>query len=121
MGSCCEVLTVDDDRLVRWIVQDCIEEAGYPAHTAENAIEAMVKLKTVPDIHVMVTDMRLPIISGPQLIRKGLSLRPDLKIIILTGFADEMDIPAGYTVLSKPVRPAQLTAAVSLACDGSFY
>ena len=111
-----DVLIADDDRLVSWVVKEWVEETGRAAFLAENAVQALQLLKSRPAIQVLVTDLRMPVMDGNQLIREALKLRPDLKIVIMTGYINEAESTDRYQILEKPFRPSQLADALARVC-----
>jgi DNA-binding NtrC family response regulator len=117
METPCDILVVDDDRLVNWVVKQWVEGAGHTAYGAENAVQALRLLKSEMPIRVMVTDLRLPIFDGSELIREALKIKPGLGVIIMTGDALAADIPAGHEVLEKPFHPSDLEAALIRVCE----
>ncbi|MDB5393199.1 MAG: domain S-box-containing protein [Rhodospirillales bacterium] len=119
METPCNILVVDDDRLVNWVVKEWVEAAGYKAYTAENAVQALELLRSAVPIRVMVTDLRMPIFQGSELIREALKIKSDLDIIIMTGNAVPTDNPGGYEVLEKPFHPTDLKAALSRLCGSN--
>ena len=112
----CNVLVVDDDRLVNWVVKEWVEAAGCRALIAENAVQALEALKSTVPVRVMVTDFRMLVFDGNELIREALKLRPDLDIIIMTDHALPPYLLSRYQVLQKPFHPAELEAALSQRC-----
>jgi CheY-like chemotaxis protein len=59
----------------------------------------------------MVTDVRMPRMDGWTLAEQARELRPDLPVVYITGYSDELRPVQGATVLAKPFRPANLLAA----------
>jgi hypothetical protein len=113
MTVCYDVLVVDDDRLVIWILEECVREAGCSAHLATSAVEALEILKANAAIRLLVTDIRMPRMDGNQLIRQARQLRPDLEIVIVTGNVDEAEFRDEYPLIAKPFFPQQLTGVIS--------
>ena len=76
-----------------------------------------------PDIHLVLTDMVMPHMSGRQLGERLRALRPDLKIIYMSGYTDDVLVRTGalgpgMSFLQKPLRPEVLAAKVREALDG---
>jgi CheY-like chemotaxis protein len=112
----CDVLIADDDRLVNFVVKEWVENTGRKALTAENAIQALTMLRDNPDIRVLVTDLHLPVIDGNSLIREALKLRPNLKVIVITGYVNDLTVPGKYPIIAKPFYPADLAGALDDVC-----
>lgn len=113
MTVCCDVLVVDDDRLVIWIMEECVREAGCRALLAASAVEALEILNANAQIRLLVTDIRMPQIDGNELIRQARELRPGLEIVIVTGRADDAVFGDEYPLIKKPFFPQQLTDVIS--------
>lgn len=94
------VLVVDDEELVRMMAVDLFEELGCEVIEAASATEALAKLDARPDVSLMFTDCRMPGMSGPELASKAAQLRPDLRIVLVTGYHN-MQVP-GFPMVWKP-------------------
>lgn len=104
------VLVVDDDLPIRNLVQDVLRSSGYAVLTASNGEEALNIFREHFDlIGCLVTDCRMPGMSGPQLAEHLIRLRPGLPVMFMSG-ADAG--PAGYPLLTKPFTPAQVAKCV---------
>lgn len=106
-------LVVDDEDLVRASTAHMLSELGYAvieAHSAENALE---KLDTCPAIDLLVTDHLMPGITGTDLAMRARRLRADLRVLVISGYADTEGISPDLPRLTKPFRQSDL--ALSLA------
>jgi len=106
------ILVVDDDGDVRALAVSMIELLGHPVVAAEGGAEALAALARHPSIRLLFTDVLMPGMSGYALARAALALRPDLSVLMTTGYLggeepDEADL-AALPVLRKPYRLAQL-------------
>ena len=110
------VMLVEDDVLIRMNTAELLKEMGHLVVEAGSAEEATTALQTMP-VAVLVTDVNLPGISGPELARRALELRPDLGIVFATGdrHVDGIEAfdPARTTILSKPYDMRGLENAIS--------
>jgi CheY-like chemotaxis protein len=108
------VLVVEDEALVRLLVVQILEEAGYETREAAEAKSALRQLQSGEAIDLMVTDVGLPGLNGKQLADQALVLRPDLKILFMTGYADSalLDdvLPEGVALITKPFDLDELAA-----------
>jgi PAS domain S-box-containing protein len=111
------VLLVEDDELIRANSADMLQDAGHVVVEAASAEDALVALETVP-VEVLVTDVNLPGLSGPQLARRARSVRPGVGVVFATGDAA---VPGadGAIVLQKPYDARALDAAVCRAAEAS--
>ena len=81
------VWIVDDDRSIRWVLQKSLESVDINVRVFENAVEILDGLKTdVPD--VLVSDIRMPGMSGLELLEEIKQSNPDLPVIIMTAYSD---------------------------------
>jgi PAS domain S-box-containing protein len=104
------VLLVDDEELVREVLCEGLGLAGYRVSVAEKPSEALRLLAAEPGITVVVTDFGLPEMNGVALSREILVRRPELPIILATGYPiNPADLPSpDMRVLLKPFFPSAL-------------
>jgi CheY-like chemotaxis protein len=114
------VLLVDDDDLVRAGAAAMLEAIGHTVVQVASATRALEYIASGNDFDVLVTDQRMPCMTGIELIRRVRFLQPDLPAILITGYTDAID-PGASTlpVLAKPFRAAELARAVAEAIKGS--
>jgi CheY-like chemotaxis protein len=110
------VLVVEDEALVRMLVVQILEEAGYIVSEAAEAKTALQMLES-EFIDLVVTDVGLPGLNGRQMADQARALKPDLKILFMTGYADnsilETALPAGVDLITKPFDLDHLAAKAS--------
>ena len=106
------LLVVDDDEVVRRFMARVLEDEGYRVLLAEDGNEALALLKRyMPRIHLVVTDVLLPRMTGPELaIRVALQLSPP-PVLFVSGGHNLGELPG--PILWKPFLSAELIAAVS--------
>ncbi len=106
------VLVVDDDESLRRVTQVQLEQAGFHATTAADGFEALSMLqKSVPDL--VITDLKMPRMSGMDLLRRIRTDYPDVLVVMLTAFgtvesAVEAMKAGAYDYLTKPVHADEL-------------
>lgn len=88
MGQGETILVVEDDPSVRILVIDVLQELGYAGLEAENAEAALAVLRTTP-IDLLVTDVGLPGMNGRQLAEVAQALKPGLRVLFMTGYAEQ--------------------------------
>ena len=106
-----KVLVVEDEPLIRMATIAFVEEIGLQAIGAGDGEQALSILRNDPEIGVLLADLGLPGMTGHQLIEQAVRLKPDLKIVVITGRSAEQaagQIPAHAAYLSKPFTLAQL-------------
>jgi CheY-like chemotaxis protein len=100
------ILVVEDEPLLLMIVSETLRDAGYHVWEAGDAEAALGIIKAEPDIDLLISDVKMPGLSGYQLVDASLSLRPGLKVMLMTGYAQDpvpnRIIQAGIQVLYKP-------------------
>jgi len=112
------VLIVEDDPRVRVATSGAIEELGYAPVACASGEEALAVLDTRRDIRLMISDVVMPGMTGPELCAVVRVRHPHIGIVFVTGYAGEAGDGGeleGETVLRKPFTVAALERAVSAA------
>jgi signal transduction histidine kinase/CheY-like chemotaxis protein len=118
------LLLVEDEEGVRRLLTHVLRRRGYRVIEASNGEEALrVYDRRGPEIHLVLTDMVMPRMSGRELGEKLRELKPDVKIVYMSGYTDDVLVHTGalgpgMAFLQKPLRPEVLTAKVREALDG---
>jgi DNA-binding NtrC family response regulator len=116
------ILLVDDEQSVRAIVVKILRRAKYNVIEAENGEAALRIAKTHPGkIDIVVTDMFMPGLRGPEVVQALAPLRPGLRALFMSGYADQDSrtaVPTGANFLSKPFSGQELTAAIETVLKG---
>jgi CheY-like chemotaxis protein/two-component sensor histidine kinase len=114
------VLLVDDDDLVRAGAAAMLEAIGHTVVQMASATRALERIASGDGFNVLVTDQRMPCMTGIELIRRARSLKPDLPAVLITGYTGAIEPGASaLPVLAKPFRAAELARAVAEAVKGS--
>jgi CheY-like chemotaxis protein len=103
-----KVLVVEDVALIRMTTADMAEQVGFDVAEAGDAREALALLHQDAAISILLTDLGLPGMSGRELVAEALKLKPDLKVIIASGYSDPDALPLGMRRLVKPFDMQQL-------------
>ncbi len=111
------VMIVEDDASVRMIVLEVLSELGYGAIEAADAQHAIPILESRQQIDLLVTDVGLPGLNGRQLAEIARQSRPDLKILFITGYAQNAAVrggflDAGMEMMTKPFAVDALATKV---------
>lgn len=108
------VLVVEDEALVRMLVVQTLEEAGFAVREAAEAQSALEMVRNDDGIRLMVTDVGLPGLNGRRLADAARAHRPDMRVLFMTGYADsgllEDTLPEGFGLITKPFDLDDLTA-----------
>ena len=112
------VLVVDDEPTVRMLVTEVLEEFGYMAIEAAEGGAGLRVLQSNARVDLLITDVGLPGgMNGRQLADAGRAVRPDLKVLFITGYAENAAIgnghlESGMQVLTKPFAMEALAAKI---------
>ncbi len=122
----CKVLLVEDDDNVAGLVEEMLEELGYDAVRAPNAVRALDTLETQPAFDLVFSDMVMPgEMDGLALAEEIADRRPDLPIVLTTGYSNAAASAAakGIRLLVKPYRiealASELQTALSARAGGA--
>jgi two-component system cell cycle sensor histidine kinase/response regulator CckA len=110
------VLVAEDEDGVRQLAVESLERRGYQVLSAPSGEEAL-KLAAAHDgiIHLLISDVVMPGIKGPELADRLRRLRPGIRVLLMSGYAADIVTPDDLkeaTLLSKPFSPAALDKAV---------
>src|SRR5713226_2498605 len=111
------ILVVNDDEDLSALAATILRRVGYQVLTARDALEALTALTGNPGIALLITDIKMPRIDGFKLADMAKVRRPDLKLLYVTGFAEEVCTQPGVRhgkILEQPYDPQQLRDEVRL-------
>mgnify|MGYP002776381898 FL=1 len=107
------VLLVEDDPNVRRVVRQQLVDLGYPVIEAESASQALEMIAQIPDIALMLSDVIMPGgLNGHQLARQVRDERPDMRIVLMSGYTDERSDEKTLPILNKPFVRQDLAHAI---------
>ncbi len=111
------ILLVDDNELIREMAADVLSDKGYEVAQASDAAEALAHLRASQRFDLLLSDVRMPGMSGRELADVALDLWPELAVIIMTGYAEEAlrkpnFLGEGMRLLRKPFSLADLMRTV---------
>ena len=87
-----QILLVDDEKATVDVVKVMLERLGYQVTTRTSSIEALEAFRNQPDTYdLVVTDMTMPNMTGKDLAKELMTIRPDIPIILCTGFSEQID------------------------------
>ena len=107
------VLLVDDDAEVRAVTAAYLNEMGHRVVEAADGTAALDLLKTDEEADLLIADFAMPGMTGLELAEKARALRPGLRVLLVTGYADPERMPDGYPVLHKPFGREELASKVT--------
>jgi diguanylate cyclase (GGDEF)-like protein len=121
-----KILVVDDERTLRELLADSLTEDGYVVETAASGTEALEKLHAPgQDYGIVITDLKLPGVSGVEVLRQARELDPWRAVIIITGFATvesavECMKAGAQDYITKPLKLDELRLIVARAAERLF-
>ncbi len=117
------ILFVDDEEVITDMLSQMLRKMGYQVTARMSSGDALETFRADPDqFDLVITDMSMPRMTGAELSRRLLSIRPDLPIIICTGFSDQIDETKARAMgirefVLKPVLKEDLARAIRDALD----
>ena len=117
------ILLVEDEEQVRTIALSILRRQGYSVVPAQHAGEALLLCERHPGkIDLLLTDVVMPQMSGPELAKRLLATRPEMKVLCMSGYTDDSVVrhgvlESGVAFLQKPITPASLATRVREVLD----
>jgi CheY-like chemotaxis protein len=112
------VLLVEDEDLVRSMVRESLENSGYRVLEAIEGEEALRHCnRHQGPIHLLLTDLVIPGMSGREIAKQVLARRPEARVLYMSGYSEDVagrqgDVELGSALLKKPFTEETLTAKV---------
>ncbi|MEN6440668.1 MAG: response regulator [Syntrophobacter sp.] len=119
------ILFVDDENELVELGKEMLEALGYSVTTSTGSLDALERFRAQPDaFDLIITDMTMPALNGLELARELLAIRPDLPIILCTGYSDALtgkkDKGTGIReVLMKPYAITDLVERIHKVLDAT--
>ena len=118
------ILIVEDDTENRAAMVKVLEGAGYKTLETDNGQQAL-DLIHEEDVDILVTDLRLPVMDGVELLKRAKAASQEIEVIMITGhgtveIAVEAIKEGAYDFITKPVKKAQLLRAVEKAGEKQY-
>jgi CheY-like chemotaxis protein len=115
------ILLAEDEELVRNPVVRILQRAGYRTLVVTNGLDAIALLRDRDDlVHLVLMDVAMPGLGGPEAWEQMRGLRPGLRVLFTSGYADDryrQRLPAGAELPEKPFRAEELLRRVRKALD----
>jgi PAS domain S-box-containing protein len=121
------VLLVEDAAAVRNVFRQILTRAGYRVLVACDGAEAWRIVQSLEEpLHLLLSDVVMPNMGGPELAARLLSVRPDVRILLLSGYSEHDQLPSAAHFLAKPCTDVRLLdkvrevleSALPVALDG---
>jgi two-component system cell cycle sensor histidine kinase/response regulator CckA len=119
------ILLVEDEDMVRAVAERALTRAGYSVVTASQGEEGLERFAQMDKVDLIISDVVMPTMDGPTMVRAMRAKRPDLPVLFMSGYAEEqlrhsIDID-DVAFLPKPFSVAQLAEATSAALDDAAH
>jgi CheY-like chemotaxis protein len=115
------ILVVEDDPSVRTLVCDELRKLGYRIFEAKNGLEAcLVATQQMGGLHLLLTDVIMPGMSGTELAQHLRIIKPELRLLFMSGYTDDVGIGGGDPLsayLQKPFTPEALAKTIRELLD----
>ncbi len=112
------ILVAEDEAMLRVIAVEMLEDVGFQVFEACDGAEALDLLKAHPQIALLVSDIKMPRMDGYALVEAGLALRPDLKVLLMTGYSQ---VPPPQVLKAREIqilhKPFNLERLCALAAE----
>jgi PAS domain S-box-containing protein len=119
------IFVVDDDTTIVLVERRMLERLGYRVISCSSSLEALEAFAAAPDaFDLVITDMTMPNLTGDQLARAMMAIRPDIPVILCTGFSERMAAEKAAAIgikdfLMKPVALSELAKMVRHVLDST--
>jgi DNA-binding NtrC family response regulator len=117
------VLVVDDERAVGGFIGELLEMHGYTVVVETDPRQALAALERAPSaFDLLITDQTMPGLTGAQLAAAALAQRPELPVILISGYSAALDAEQAtrlgiHRFLPKPIKAEELLEAIDKALE----
>jgi PAS domain S-box-containing protein len=116
------VLVIEDEPVVRGLIVEVVADLGFAALEATDGPGGLEILQSRQRIDLLISDIGLPGLNGRQLADAARALRPGLKVILMTGYAEvaasaQGFLAPGMTLITKPFAMAELAAKIRITVE----
>jgi len=107
------VLIAEDEAMLRIVAVETLKDDGFTVYEAGDGVSALEILRGHPEIELLISDIKMPRLGGYELAQGALEMRPDLKVLFMTGY--NTDKPPAFVreraiqTLQKPFNVIQLS------------
>ena len=121
------ILHIDDDAETLTLVRQILTEAGYIVVSAQSGFEGVDQFRRRPyDFSIVITDLTMPLMDGEETFLRLREIRPDVPVILATGFIQEERLThlksvglAGF--LRKPIPPDEIVSTIRVTLETARY
>lgn len=118
------ILVVDDDESIRSLILDTLQPLGYKTLAAASGREALeIHENAGEKIDMVLSDVIMPIMNGKELVDKLIARQPDIKVMLMSGYTDNViahhgALESGHVLVNKPLLPVTLANRIREILDG---
>ena len=106
------ILLVEDDEVVRKLVREVLDNEGYRLLEAPNGVAALsICAQYEEPIHLLLTDVVMPEMSGRELANRLAAVRPEVKVLYMSGYTDDVVLRSGVLAESSSFLQKPFTSA----------
>ena len=118
------ILVVEDAESFRLLVRELLEEAGFAVIDAAGPDAALALLESAPAIDLVLTDIVMPKVSGPEFVKRLATIQPRARVVFMSGYSDNpmggvTALGPGAHFVQKPFTMDELMAAIRQALDAA--
>jgi PAS domain S-box-containing protein len=116
------ILLVEDEDALREVIRRILTRAGYHIIVAANGAQALSLVKDIPQVHLLLTDVIMPEMIGKDLAERIQALRPDTRVLYMSGYAQPILTSQGIldpsvTLVAKPFTETELLGEIRTTLD----
>jgi two-component system, cell cycle sensor histidine kinase and response regulator CckA len=118
------LLIVENESAIRNLLQVALRRNGYTVLAAESGREALEVVRNhIGAIHLLITDVMMPDMDGPELVRQLSTIRPDTRTLFMSGYMDDTlgergILTTNANFIQKPFSPRAIAQRVREILDG---
>ncbi len=115
------VLVVDDDQAIREALSRTLEKLGYDAEAVGDGQAGLDRLRQ-GGVHILLADLKMPKLSGQELLKAAKAIAPDIEVIVITGHGTVEDAveamkEGAYDFITKPFKRVQIEKTITKAAE----
>lgn len=117
------ILVTEDEASLRSFVVRALKMDGHEVEQAEDGLDGLERLTNSGRYDLLLSDIRMPAMDGIELANKAAAMNPSMKILLMTGYADQRERADGLSsivvdVVDKPFSLPEIRSAVGRALAG---
>lgn len=111
-----DILVVDDEEMMRELLEDVLQMEGYSVESAEDGQAALIRVKESAPL-LVISDIKMPRMNGFELLKAVKDRFPDMRVIMMTGYSDDFTVKDALRLnadeyIIKPFNTHDITSVV---------